>query len=330
MLNAFTPKSNDSNQNLEFLETIGDTVLKFITCWFLFTRLEGLSESLLTFYKSVLISNTYYIYQAHLMKIGYYIRDLEDRRYNFFHEDNKYLSYNESSTICQKQMCDAFEALFAALFYESFSLDPLLRLLIENTNVFMIDQIKDSSSVEDFKQLTKNFTQETFLKKFMGKEWQLKFYSNVFQQSHQFSEMEIEFLEENISIRELLKKGGLYELYQNAKSNRDFSYKSFVSLLGLDFITQEKYNEAFRVKTLENQRMEFLGDSYFEFFFLTSVGKNLLNSTNKNHNPTFLQKTKVYFLSNVSQFFFCNLFFLPRFRICDDESLCHQYDKYQT
>lgn len=139
MLNAFTPKSNDSNMNLEFLETIGDTILKFITCWFLYTRLEGISEQLLTHYKSSLISNTFYIYQAHIMKIGYYIRDAEDWKYNFFLEDNKYLNYNESSTICQKQMCDAFEALFAAFFYESFSLDPLLKLLIENTNVFMFD-----------------------------------------------------------------------------------------------------------------------------------------------------------------------------------------------
>lgn len=66
-LNAFTPKSNDSNMNLEFLETIGDTVLKFITCWFLFSTFEDMSESALTVYKSALISNVYYIYQAHVL-----------------------------------------------------------------------------------------------------------------------------------------------------------------------------------------------------------------------------------------------------------------------
>ncbi len=40
-------------------------------------------------------------------------------------------------------MCDAFEALFAAYYYESYNLETLLKLLIEKTNVFILDRLKD-------------------------------------------------------------------------------------------------------------------------------------------------------------------------------------------
>ena len=87
-----------------------------------------------------------------------------------------------------------------------------------------------------------------------------------------FSEMEMEHLDENITINNLKK----------------YNLDSLRQIFQLDFINEENYKKAFSLKNIDAERMEFIGDSYFEYFFITSAGKALLNSNNKNHNPTFL------------------------------------------
>ncbi len=87
--NSLTPRRNDTLFNLEFLETIGDTILKFITCSILYEEFNQLEECQLSKLKAVFISNQYYSLLANIMGLGYFLADNDDTKYNQLLEDDK-------------------------------------------------------------------------------------------------------------------------------------------------------------------------------------------------------------------------------------------------
>lgn len=66
-------------------------------------------------------------------------------------------------------MCDSFEALFAAFYYETYSLEPILKFIIEKTHIFQL-VLEKEITVEN-PSINLSLTLESFIQKFLLKNY---------------------------------------------------------------------------------------------------------------------------------------------------------------
>lgn len=135
-LKAFTPKQAESNFNLEFLETIGDTVLKLITIFYMTAVFDKAGEGDLTNLKSSLISNKFYSEIGSQLNLHHYLLTSSNYDINFPFFKDKTISSQEL-IFKRKNLSDSFEAIIAAMYLESKSLYGIYKFIIEFTNIFL-------------------------------------------------------------------------------------------------------------------------------------------------------------------------------------------------
>lgn len=66
-------------------------------------------------------------------------------------------------------MCDSFEALFAAFYYETYSLEHILKFIIEKTHIFQL-VLEKEITVEN-PSINLSLTLESFIQKFLLKNY---------------------------------------------------------------------------------------------------------------------------------------------------------------
>ncbi|XP_015784164.1 endoribonuclease Dicer [Tetranychus urticae] len=116
IVEAFTTKKADSKINLERLEIIGDSFLKYIVSALLFLQLNDLNEARITYLKMTLVSNFYLLHLGRSKGLAQYINDKTFLpRLNwlppFYSSANRNFTEQE---ISDKSVADMMEALLGA------------------------------------------------------------------------------------------------------------------------------------------------------------------------------------------------------------------------
>lgn len=185
-----------------------------------------------------MISNLFYQHQASILGIPYFLFSNNQSNMNFFLIEDKYLKQISNTDLQRKYFCDAFEAFFAAFFYDKESLFPLYQFMANYTNCFLHNNeyINMLCSDNVTKQKEKVNIEKIFTPNFLSKEQDLISFQKIFFCKHNWSEMKLLDFNEQADLNELLFKS-------NWKTRIDLSNTKSNSLDSFQLLLDYKFND---------------------------------------------------------------------------------------
>ena len=311
-LQAFMTSKADSDFNLELMETVGDSVLKLMTVFYLFCKFDDYDEGQLTNLKGMMISNKFYSEIANQMNLHHYM--IFETKPNDNHPlmllnkyENRYFDFN------RKNMSDCFEAIICAFFVNTNSLHSVFKWIINNTNIFLhnpnLYELKmeinrerafkenedcNPADEEEFVLLRDIF--DEFKGGLVDSQWKKELFDNIFLYPiHQIDiELDIE-IDYDIQLEQLLIESGVYNgcILDPLQRRR-----SVERVIGYQFKNSELLVIALNRKDPKFDRFEFFGDVLFEFMFVSIIGKACLKNSEWIAKPKQLANAKGILLSN--------------------------------
>ena len=316
-LESLTTSQKDNKYNLESLETIGDSILKLITAFFIYIKFPKKDERHLTVLKSKLISNIFYSEIGKNLGLHFFLFVNSKSNINFpLFDENKINEEIISYKITKKNLSDSFEAIIASFFFDNKCLFFIFRFLISFTNIFL--HCENNDFFFDFQKNQNNKFEKKdcythFENVLLNKKWKKKIFFNIFKQNIDYFFFEdFQGFTKNSTLRDLLEKIGFDKKFYKIEKTENLTLKNFEEILGYEFKNKNLLENCLILKNKDFERLEFFGDIIQEFIILTESGKILLKN-DKKIKPKFLQKIKRQFLSNLSMYKFAHLFCFQKF-----------------
>jgi dsRNA-specific ribonuclease len=317
---AVQAKMADLIDNYETLETLGDSILKFITTSILYSRYH-FRESKMTYLRMKIINNCNLQTKAFNHRVHHLVSASHTRISKWFPGLFKGEEKKSSAAfqIPISMLADVVEALMGAVYLAGNKqllavLEFLIRLDIWPEKLDSVDVITNCLPV------------------FPGLRSVMKYKANF----DYLAKYPIKFkdIEVNISYERLFKLTGFDFPTQDLTSDilsMDLSSKIDIleKLLGYSFKDKKNIEVVLeRSKhSREFERYEFLGDSVIEYRAVDMIF-TVMPKFNITFEPHDLHKGKIYLLSNQSLSFFTSFFFLDLFVDCKIHTYCSEIRHY--
>lgn len=324
-LKAFSQPMEDSSLNYEALETLGDTVLKFLLMAFFFVAFESESERQLTEMKRVLLSNLFYSEVANRMGLQNFMvkpNVVDELNFPLFTERKE----SESTlSLTRKTLGDIFEATAAVYFLNHKTLNLLFDLLAVRFDLFALSQNQPFVCDHRTSQCLKCFADSWQFRSEPAESPQphpvftqprhAEFLRRCFKEPHghfkferrrpHFQGLEGASLE---NLAQAFEKLGIFALGNRREQScsTEETVHQLQKILGRPFPHFD-----FVVRALSDQRTferyELFGDMLIEFVVVCAIGR-YFEKHKVYYNPQLLQTVKILFLSNNAMKKFCVFF----------------------
>jgi len=300
---AMTTSSYDPLKNNEVLETLGDTVLKFLTSFYLYVKEPLFDESKLTERRIKYITNEYLLTLGKNVHVPYFLKTIKknatDWRLPYMKQEEKLVKH----LLTGKQIADCVEAIIGACFVLKFDLYYPLCCL-RNLGFPMYGFIIDTEAIRNSCIIIPE--------KFIPQE------GEAFNEDITYEELNAYFRPDQPDTLRRYKAASAYTNIKKFATKRRLDKQTYSYLIITNILVNFerkilKYsfkNKSYLLQAVtkdpdhENplmnrsyETLEFLGDSIIELYVLAN-GYYILKQLGKEITPELLQNLKISLLSN--------------------------------